>query len=183
VAQGKTSQFGDIMRPSKTRTRAAAENTGLFQAIKYSCPHRVGLSSLLTGVLLLLRLSGAVAQISIGEQRLSQEVNGGTVGSGSESNSLPSAGQAMLPPRHRDPGGRTCLEVIPMARKQAINPSIYDQILILDNRCSTDIRLRACYFGTNSCKVMSVGAYKRVEQLLGVFPSQVFRFSFREFVK
>jgi hypothetical protein len=137
---------------------------------------------ILSGAFALLGTGDALAQFAIGEQRLSQEVTGGTMGKVAETNIVSNIGQSILPPRHVDSAGTICLTVSPYPRNQTINANIFDQMLILDNRCGAEIRIRACYLNTSSCKVMSVGGYKRVEQTLGIFSSPYFQFSYREYV-
>ncbi|MGY4626718.1 hypothetical protein [Bradyrhizobium sp. USDA 4486] len=134
--------------------------------------------------LLLIGSHDACAQIAFGEQRLSVAITGATTsGKTPELKPLPGLSTTILPPPHLDPSGKPCVSVTAFSRKQTGNPNIYDQILLLENRCGAEIRLRACYRDTNDCTEMSVGGYKRVEKILGIFPSQFFRFTYREYVK
>ena len=96
---------------------------------------------------------------------------------------LPKMGGTIYAQRQKDSVGKPCLSVAPMAQKQVINPNIYNHILLLDNNCGQEIRILACYYKTDSCKTLSIGGYKRQQQLLGVFPAADFRFSFREYVR
>ena len=121
--------------------------------------------------------------IAIGQglgQRLSVEVVGGTLDMpANASKSSPAVGGIIFAPRHLEPSGRPCLTVNPIAQRQSINKSIFDQILLLDNRCGKEIRIRVCYYKTDSCKTMAVGGYKRQQQILALFThdivNQVFR--------
>jgi hypothetical protein len=113
-------------------------------------------------------------------QRLSVEVTGGTTAVAPER--FATAGTALMAPLHVNPYGKMCLTVTPQAKSQAINPAIYDHILVLNNTCAQRIRIRACYYKTTNCTTMSVAGYRREQHNLGIFPSKDFRYSYREYV-
>jgi hypothetical protein len=135
------------------------------------------------GFILIASANSALGQGSLGEQRLSYQIKGGTIGNSPERKTTAPLATVILPSPHLDPSGKPCLTVSASARKQLNNASIYDQLLLLDNHCGSEIRLRACYESTNDCVDMSIGAYKRLEKILGIFPSQDFRYTYREYVK
>lgn len=113
-------------------------------------------------------------------QRLSVEVTGGTTPVVPER--FRSAALGLTAPLNVGPTGKTCLTVRPHAKSQAINPAVYDHILALDNTCAKTIRIRACYYKTTNCTIMSVAGYRREQHNLGIFPSRDFRYSYREYV-
>jgi hypothetical protein len=114
---------------------------------------------------------------------LSTEVVGGTSGTGDKLTEVPKFSQGFAPRVHLDLSGNPCLLVSPLVNAQIVSRNIYDHILLLDNHCSKEIKLRACYLGSENCKMMSIGAYKRGQQTLGVFPSREFRYSYREYIE
>ncbi|MDQ8727639.1 hypothetical protein [Bradyrhizobium sp. LHD-71] len=114
-------------------------------------------------------------------QRLSVEVTGGTT-EVARDRFAAAAGTALTASLHSGPTGKKCLTVAPQAKSQKINPAIYDHILSLENTCAQTIRIRACYFNTTRCTIMSVGGYRRELHNLGIFPSKDFRYAYREFV-
>jgi len=116
-------------------------------------------------------------------QRLSVEISGGTTQTGETlKSSTPQIGGVIYAPLHTDPVGKPCLSVAPFAQPQTLNKSIFDQSLMLDNHCGKQIRIRACYYNTSNCLDFEVGGYQRKRQILGIFPSKDFRFSYREYV-
>jgi hypothetical protein len=125
----------------------------------------------------------AVAQAIFGAGVLSsREVVGGTgplaMGEGRTQMSSPLVGSQ----RNTDPTGKPCLNVHAYSEQQKLNKTIYDHILLLDNHCSKTIRIRACYYKTDSCQEISVAGYKRQSHVFGVFTTPDFRFAFREYV-
>jgi len=83
--------------------------------------------------------------------------------------------------RHRDALGEPCLSVRPMAKPQVVNPNIYDQMLIIRNRCNRLIKIRACYVGSDRCMGKEIPALARVEMILGVSPMlKYFRYDLKE---
>lgn len=132
---------------------------------------------------LLFGLPAANAQVSTGGHVLSVEVTGATSGlSFGQLAGVRSFNDNTAPAVHPNPAGKPCLAVSPLGRMQLINNDIYDHILLLNNQCGREIKIRACYYKTESCKIMSIGPYQREQQLLGIFPSKDFRYSYREFM-
>ncbi|MDH2356823.1 hypothetical protein QCM80_40350 [Bradyrhizobium sp. SSUT112] len=85
--------------------------------------------------------------------------------------------------RNVDPAGKPCLSVSAHAEPQKINKRIYDHILHLENNCSKEIKIRACYYKTDTCQDISVGGYKKQMYVFGVFTTPDFRCAYREYVK
>lgn len=125
----------------------------------------------------------AVAQAIFGAGVLSsREVVGGTGGlaMGEDRTQMPSA--LVSSQRNTDPAGQPCLTVNAGSEQQIINKMIYNHILLLNNHCSKEIKIRACYYKTDSCQELSVPAYKRVSHVFGVFTTRDFRYAFREYL-
>lgn len=128
-------------------------------------------------------LSSAVhAQNTLAGKPLSVEVSGGTHGAAEKLAEQPKFNLALERAVHLDLARQPCLLVSPIAQPQLVNSKIYDHILLLDNHCATEIKIRACYYGSSNCKEMSVGGYRREQKMLGVDPSTDFRFSYREYL-
>lgn len=143
-----------------------------------------GGTALLALVLGMVYLGGgpAFGQASLANQPLSDETVGG---SGKFATSFPLTQPKSFTvsrPRSVDPTGKPCLVVSPMSESQAVNKHVFNHILILDNRCAKEIRIRACYYKTDSCTTMSVGGYRRQQQILGIFSYSDFQYSYREYV-
>jgi hypothetical protein len=125
----------------------------------------------------------AIAQAIFGAGVLSsREVVGGTgglaVGEDRTQISSPLVGNQ----RNMDPANQPCLNVHAISERQTINAMIYNHILLLDNHCSKEIKIRACYYKTDSCQEIAIGANKRQRYVFGVFTASDFRFAFREYV-
>ena len=83
--------------------------------------------------------------------------------------------------RHRDALGEPCLSVRPIAKPQVVNPNIYDQMLVILNRCNRPIKIRACYVGSDRCIGKEIPALARVELILGISPMlKYFRYDLKE---
>lgn len=85
--------------------------------------------------------------------------------------------------RNVDPTGKPCLSVSAHAEPQKINNRIYDHILYMENNCSKEIKIRACYYKTDTCQDISVSGYKKQMHVFGVFTTPDFRCAYREYVK
>jgi hypothetical protein len=85
--------------------------------------------------------------------------------------------------RNVDPSGKPCLNVYARAEQQKINKLIYNHILLLDNNCSKEIKIRACYYKTDTCEDIAVGGYKKQTHVFGVFTTSDFRCAYREYIK
>jgi hypothetical protein len=91
-------------------------------------------------------------------------------------------GSSQIPQRHMDSNGRPCIYVLGEAKPQVINPTLYDQVLIIHNSCSVPVKLRACYFGTEKCNDFTAAAYANRREIFGIAPNgKDFRFEFREY--
>lgn len=124
----------------------------------------------------------ALGQASLASQPLSEEVVGGNGKFATDRASTPQKGFAIVRPRNLDPTGKPCLVVSTLAQSQALNKNIFNHILILDNHCGREIRIRACYYKTTSCSTMEVGGYKRQQHVLGIFSYSDFQYAYREYV-
>jgi hypothetical protein len=86
-----------------------------------------------------------------------------------------------LDPRHRDFGGKACLESSGLSRPLASNPRILNHSVVLDNHCVDRIKAKVCYYGTDECTDVEVPGNSRKEQVIGVFPAmQTFRYAVKE---
>jgi hypothetical protein len=109
---------------------------------------------------------------------LSRETIGGTL---PVNNNMVTNFSGYESPRHLNANNKPCLTVSPIYKKQGLNPSLFDQILLLDNQCAQTIQIRACYYRTSSCTIMRVGPYQRQQHNLGISTTPDFRYSFREY--
>ncbi len=85
--------------------------------------------------------------------------------------------------RNVDPTGNPCLNVYPHSEHQTINKMIFNHVLLLDNHCSKEVRIKACYYKTDSCQEITVPPYTRKNYVFGVFTTGDFRYAFREYIK
>ncbi|MBI1203477.1 MAG: hypothetical protein GC182_13300 [Rhodopseudomonas sp.] len=82
---------------------------------------------------------------------------------------------------HRNPFGKPCLDIEAASRAHVINPDVYDNVVSIENRCSLTIRVKICYFNTDSCINVEVMGGQRKDAILGVRPHmQYFKYSFQE---
>lgn len=83
--------------------------------------------------------------------------------------------------KHRDFGGKACLETNGVSRPLASNPRILTHAVVLDNHCSDRIKAKVCYYKTDDCTDVDVPGKSSKEQTIGVFPAmQVFRYEVKE---
>jgi hypothetical protein len=83
--------------------------------------------------------------------------------------------------RHRDALGNLCLQIAPIARPQAVNSNIYDQVLVIRNECNRSIKIRACYSNSDHCVESEIPALARRDTIIGVSPIiKFFRYELRE---
>lgn len=90
-------------------------------------------------------------------------------------------GSSQTPQRHMNSTGRPCTYVLGEAKPQALNPKLYDHVLIVNNSCSVPVKLRACYLGTEKCNDVAVGAFTKRREIFGIAPDKDFRFEYREY--
>ncbi|MDP2296014.1 MAG: hypothetical protein Q8M24_11205 [Pseudolabrys sp.] len=82
---------------------------------------------------------------------------------------------------HRNSLGKPCLNIEAASRAHVINPNVYDNIVSFQNQCNILIKVRVCYFGSESCVDVEVPGRQRKDAVLGIRPnSQYFRYSFKE---
>jgi hypothetical protein len=82
---------------------------------------------------------------------------------------------------HRDPYGKPCVDVFGLSRPQVVNTKMFDQTIIAENHCSSLIKLKVCYYGSQTCLPVEVPPYGRKETLLGFFPTMnEFRYQYAE---
>jgi hypothetical protein len=124
-----------------------------------------------------------IAQALLGTGALSAEVIGGTGGLVIDEEHARFSSPLVAPQRNIDATGQRCLSVRPASEQQTINTMIYNHILVLDNHCAQDIKIRACYYKTSSCQEIAASGHKRQRYVFGVFTAKDFRFSYREYVK
>jgi hypothetical protein len=113
---------------------------------------------------------------------ISAEVIGGTGGLAIDEGGTKFSSPLVAQRPNTDATGRPCLNVHASAEKQTINTMIYNHILLLDNVCTKEIRLRACYYKSDSCQEITVRGNNRQRYVFGVFTTPDFRFSYREYV-
>lgn len=111
---------------------------------------------------------------------LSNEILGGTPGFHIEEPSNTASG-ILRGARNMDAVGKPCLNVSARSEPQLINKAIYNHILVLDNHCAKSIKIKACYYNTDSCQEIVAPPYKPYRHIFGVFTSKNFRYSFREY--
>ena len=82
---------------------------------------------------------------------------------------------------HKGPTGKACITVIGDARPQAVNPQIYNHLVIATNTCGQNIKLKVCYYQSDHCVSVNVSPHSDKEAMLGIMPSmKTFRFEYRE---
>src|SRR5882762_8142100 len=82
---------------------------------------------------------------------------------------------------HRNALGKPCLNIEAASRAHVVNPDVYDNIVSFQNQCNIPIKVRVCYFGSESCVDVEVPALQRKDAVLGIRPrSQYFRYSYKE---
>ncbi|WP_439405850.1 hypothetical protein ACNJX9_31420 [Bradyrhizobium sp. DASA03076] len=78
----------------------------------------------------------------------------------------------------RDPLGKACLDVEAAARPQSSNHDMLDHVVSIKNNCLRPIKVKLCYYKSESCKQFDVQAYKRVDTILGAMRGvSFFRYS------
>jgi len=83
--------------------------------------------------------------------------------------------------KHRDFGGKLCLETTGSTKALASNPKIFNHIIVAENHCIDPIKAQICYHGNDTCVDIEIPGRSRKEQLLGVFPAmQQFRYDVKE---
>jgi hypothetical protein len=124
----------------------------------------------------------ATAQGFLGKGMLSAEVIGGTAGLAIDEGETKFSSPLVAQRPNTDVTGKPCLNVHASAEKQTINNLIFNHVLLLDNHCTKEIRIRACYYKTDSCQEITVHGNDRQRYVFGVFTTPGFRFSYREYV-
>jgi hypothetical protein len=77
--------------------------------------------------------------------------------------------------------GKPCLSIEAASRSHVVNPTVFDNIVSIENQCNKLIKVRICYYGTESCVDAEIPAMQRKDTIIGVRPqSQYFRYSYRE---
>lgn len=139
--------------------------------------------AILAGILAaLFAVTGAYAQVD--RPGLSGgAVVGSSPGYGTEQRRPSSRfGSSQTPMRHLGSDGKACVYVLGQARPQAINPNLYEHVLIVNNGCGLPVKLRVCYYGTESCNDVSIAAFTRRQEIFGIMPNaKDFRFEYREY--
>ncbi len=85
---------------------------------------------------------------------------------------------------HTDAVGKPCVKVSAYSHQQTNYRKIFDPTLTLrngsnifehfisaQNHCSQPVKLRVCYYNSQSCVAVDVPAYGRQEALLGAYPA------------
>lgn len=63
--------------------------------------------------------------------------------------------------------GRPCLDVEAAARAHVANPNLIDHVVSIKNNCPKLIKVKVCYFNSESCKAFDLLGYKTVDSVLG----------------
>ncbi|MBR1329075.1 hypothetical protein [Bradyrhizobium ottawaense] len=81
----------------------------------------------------------------------------------------------------KDATGKNCLDVEAAARPQTVNREMLDHVVSLKNSCSRAIKVKLCYYNSDSCKQFDVQAYKRVDTILGTMRGvSLFRYTLNQ---
>lgn len=81
-------------------------------------------------------------------------------------------------PPIRDALNRPCLDVEAMTRSHAVNRDMIDHVVSIRNNCPRSIKVKVCYYNSETCNALEVLGYKRVDTLLGtVSKSRFFRYT------
>ena len=81
-------------------------------------------------------------------------------------------------PISRDAFNRPCLQIEGIARPHVVNPSILDHVVSVKNNCPKRVNVKVCYFDTDRCKPLAIGAYGREDTILGTLSGiKYFRYS------
>lgn len=79
----------------------------------------------------------------------------------------------------RDALGRPCLDVEAAARKRFGGSDMMDHVVSIKNNCPKLIKIKLCYYKSESCLPVELQAYKRVDSILGSSRgSNFFRYSY-----
>jgi len=82
---------------------------------------------------------------------------------------------------HRNALNQPCLDYEGASRKQIVNPTLFDHIVSIKNICPRPIKVKICYYKSERCLEVEVGAQSRKDVILGVAPNvQYFRYSYTE---
>ncbi len=82
---------------------------------------------------------------------------------------------------HHDVYGRVCIDIHGYSEPQKTNADIFNHMLLIANDCSTMIKLRVCYYGSEHCIDVMAAPYARRLETLGIFPHmQDFRWEYSE---
>jgi hypothetical protein len=83
--------------------------------------------------------------------------------------------------QHRDATGQPCVRVGGFARAQTVNSRIFDHMITATNNCSQLIKLKVCYYQSQSCVPVELPGYSRKEAVLGIYPAlRDFRYEYTE---
>ena len=79
------------------------------------------------------------------------------------------------------PTGKPCIRMAGYAKPQAINPNIFNHLILATNSCALRIKMQVCYYNTQHCVPVELGAFESKEAALGIFPAlKEFRFEYNE---
>jgi hypothetical protein len=73
--------------------------------------------------------------------------------------------------RHMSPLGRPCLAIQGYAKPEIVNKNIYQHWIKTDNTCGQPIKVKVCYYKTESCILITVPPYEKKDAVLGIFPA------------
>lgn len=78
----------------------------------------------------------------------------------------------------KDALNRPCLDMEAVSRAHAANPSVFDHIVSIKNNCAKRIRVKLCYYNTETCKELLLSPYSREDTILGTMAGGASRFRY-----
>jgi hypothetical protein len=86
-----------------------------------------------------------------------------------------------LAKRHMSPLGKPCLTFEGFAKPELANKNIYQHLIKATNGCGQNIKVKACYYKTENCVLMSVPPWESKTSILAIFPAlKRFQFEVKE---
>lgn len=77
----------------------------------------------------------------------------------------------------RDALGRPCLDIEAASRAHTVNRQLFDHVISIKNQCPKLVKVKVCYFNSDTCRSADVGGYRREDLILGTTTVTSFRYS------
>src|SRR5579862_7226939 len=78
----------------------------------------------------------------------------------------------------KDAFNRPCLDIEAIARAHVVDQEMMDHVVSIKNNCNRIISAKVCYFRSDHCVQSEIGAYRRVDLILGTLRGvKFFRYS------